>query len=68
VAYRRGDVAVVVPRFWMSAAELHENTTVELPPGTWCDVCTGTRRDGGSTTVAALTESFPVWVGTLSPP
>ncbi|MGD9704146.1 MAG: malto-oligosyltrehalose synthase [Acidimicrobiia bacterium] len=62
IAFRRGDVLVVVPRFPLTGGELRQTTTVQLPRGSWHDVMTGTVRGPGAVSVAALTEHLPVAV------
>jgi (1->4)-alpha-D-glucan 1-alpha-D-glucosylmutase len=64
VAFRRGDLTVVVPRWWLAGDEAHAQIVVTLPPGHWRDECTGQIFNGGDTTVSALCSQFPVWVGT----
>jgi len=66
LAFRRGDVAVVVPRFWLNADQAHAETVVTLPPGKWFDRCSQQLFEGGEVSVAELTARFPVWVGELS--
>jgi (1->4)-alpha-D-glucan 1-alpha-D-glucosylmutase len=59
IAYRRGDrVIAVVPRLPLSTDVT--DTSVELPPGPWRDLFTGTRFDGGRTAVTDLLAGFPV--------
>ncbi|HSK51992.1 MAG TPA: malto-oligosyltrehalose synthase [Clostridia bacterium] len=65
VAFLRGDdVAVVVPRLvvGLAAAGGWDDTTVELPPGAWCQALTDERVDGGTVRVADILGSFPVAV------
>lgn len=58
VAFARGGVATIVRCRTAGRAE----GAVELPAGSWHDLVTGTRVDGGGHDVASLLERFPVAV------
>ena len=64
VAFLRGDrVATVVPRLVLGLGGEWGDTTVELPPGRWHNVLTGTSTgdvDGGPVLLADLLAAFPV--------
>ncbi|HEY2804734.1 MAG TPA: malto-oligosyltrehalose synthase [Gemmatimonadales bacterium] len=58
VAFARGGEAItIVPR--LSLRRTFEGTTVELPPGPWCDELSGQRRQG-VVPVGELLGTFPV--------
>jgi (1->4)-alpha-D-glucan 1-alpha-D-glucosylmutase len=57
---RRGEVAVVVPRFLLRLNGDWQGTTVELPPGRWHNELTGEEVEGGERPVAELLARFPV--------
>lgn len=59
VAFHRGALAVVVPRFGTGS---WEGTGVELPAGAWTSVLTGESVDGGTAGMAQLLRAFPVAV------
>jgi (1->4)-alpha-D-glucan 1-alpha-D-glucosylmutase len=59
---RAGELAVLVPRLVTGIADGWAGTTVTLPDGTWTDVLTGEKTDGGEASVAALLRRFPVTV------
>jgi (1->4)-alpha-D-glucan 1-alpha-D-glucosylmutase len=59
---RSGGLAVIVPRLVASLDEEWSGTTVGLPEGSWVDVLTGEKVDGGHASVAALLRRFPVAV------
>ena len=59
---RTGGLAVVVPRLVTGLADGWAGTTMTLPGGTWTDVLTGGRVDGGEACVTALLRRFPVAV------
>jgi (1->4)-alpha-D-glucan 1-alpha-D-glucosylmutase len=59
---RSGGLAVVVPRLVTGLAGGWADTAVTLPGGTWTDVLTGGRLEGGEVSVAALGRRFPVAV------
>jgi (1->4)-alpha-D-glucan 1-alpha-D-glucosylmutase len=59
VGFRRGDLAVVVPR---AGDDAWEGTEVELPSGRWTDVLTGVDHDGGRRPLERLLAGFPVAV------
>ncbi len=59
VGFRRGDLAVVVPRFGDDA---WAGTDVELPSGRWTDVLTRIDHDGGRQPLERLLAGFPVAV------
>jgi (1->4)-alpha-D-glucan 1-alpha-D-glucosylmutase len=59
VAFRRGGLAVVVPRF---TDDERTETAVALPRGRWRDVLTGAARDGGRHPLGVLLGGFPVAV------
>jgi len=64
VAYRRGgEVVVIVPRLTLRLAETGgwSDTHLELPPGQWTDIFTGTEHRG-QVEVATLLAGFPVAV------
>jgi (1->4)-alpha-D-glucan 1-alpha-D-glucosylmutase len=63
VAFARGRLAVVVPTLPVGLAGTWGDTTVELPPGRWEDVLTGSWYGGGAPVeMAALHASFPAAV------
>lgn len=55
-------LAVVVPRLVVRLADDWAGTAVMLPAGSWTDVLTGRRTDGGQVSVAELLRRFPVAV------
>jgi (1->4)-alpha-D-glucan 1-alpha-D-glucosylmutase len=59
---RSGGLAVIVPRLVASLDEEWPGTTVGLPEGSWVDVLTGEKVDGGRASAAALLRRFPVAV------
>ena len=61
VAFERGDLVTVVPRF-PPLADSWASTTLDLPAGPWLDVLSGASHDGGTTAVAELLGAFPVAV------
>ncbi|MGQ0629659.1 MAG: malto-oligosyltrehalose synthase [Sporichthyaceae bacterium] len=62
LAFRRGDLLVVVPRLLVGLGEDWAGTTLELPTGQWRDVLTEARRLGGTVAVADVLAEFPVAV------
>ncbi len=61
IAFSRGDsVAVLVPRWSIKLGNGFGSTTAQLPQGTWGNVFTGERMNGGSTRVQQLFRKFPV--------
>ena len=62
VAYRRGDVVVVVTRFPLRGAPQHADAVVQVPDGRWRELCSGDAVAGGRHSVAALVADFPVAV------
>ncbi len=65
VGFVRGDdVAVIVPRLvlGLEAAGGWDDTEVDLPDGSWCQVLSDERVAGGTVRIADLLRSFPVAV------
>ena len=63
IAFRRGaDVVVVVPRFPLTGAKMHQATTLQLPRGSWRNALTGEMQHAGRVSVASLTQQLPVAV------
>ncbi len=61
VAYLRGEnVAIVAPRWNVKLGGNFGSTTVELPEGTWNQLLTGDKFDGGLLRVQSLLKRFPV--------
>ena len=65
VAYLRGpDVLVVVPRLTVALGPVGafdwQDTTVDVPAGSWTDRLTGRRHDGGARHLDELLSGFPV--------
>jgi (1->4)-alpha-D-glucan 1-alpha-D-glucosylmutase len=61
IAYLRGqDVAIVAPRWNVKLGGNFGSTTVELPEGTWNQLLTGDKFDGGLLRVQNLLKRFPV--------
>jgi (1->4)-alpha-D-glucan 1-alpha-D-glucosylmutase len=61
VGFRRGaDVVVLVPRLVLGLGGDWAETTVDLPPGSWTDACTGDIHHGDERPVASLLSRFPV--------
>jgi (1->4)-alpha-D-glucan 1-alpha-D-glucosylmutase len=58
VAYARGPVAVIAPRFALSQAP--KSGTVHLPPGTWHNELDGQKQKGGELALSTLFADFPV--------
>ncbi|MGQ0625567.1 MAG: malto-oligosyltrehalose synthase [Sporichthyaceae bacterium] len=62
LAFRRGDLLVVVPRLLIGLGEDWADATLDLPTGQWRDVLTDARRRGGEVEVGQLLAQFPVAV------
>jgi len=61
IAFSRGSsVAVLVPRWNVKLGGGFSSTTVELPPGTWSNIFTGEKVNGGNTRAQQLFRKFPV--------
>ena len=61
IAFLRGNsVAVLAPRWNVKLGSGFGSMTVELPLGSWSNVFTGERIDGGSTRAQQLFRRFPV--------
>jgi len=61
IAFIRGDsVAVLAPRWNVKLGGGFGSTTAELPMGSWSNIFTGDRVNGGSTRVQQLFRRFPV--------
>jgi (1->4)-alpha-D-glucan 1-alpha-D-glucosylmutase len=61
VAYRRGEnVMTIVPRLVVSANGSWRGNTLCVPGGSWTNVLTGHRVDGGSVDLSELWRDFPV--------
>ncbi|HVA86313.1 MAG TPA: malto-oligosyltrehalose synthase, partial [Candidatus Saccharimonadales bacterium] len=61
VAFLRGeDVISIAPRFVLGLDGEWPETTLELPPGRWCDALTGVQQSGGVQHVRDLLGRFPV--------
>jgi (1->4)-alpha-D-glucan 1-alpha-D-glucosylmutase len=61
IAFLRGDsVAVLAPRWNVKLGSGFGSTTAELPPGSWSNIFTGERTNGGSTRAPQLFRKFPV--------
>jgi (1->4)-alpha-D-glucan 1-alpha-D-glucosylmutase len=62
VAFARDNLAVLVPRLVVGLAGDWLDTTVTLPAGTWRDVVSEERHQGGDQKLDVLTGAFPVAV------
>ncbi|MGD9794504.1 MAG: malto-oligosyltrehalose synthase [Acidimicrobiia bacterium] len=62
VAYQRGPVVVIVPRWSRRDRRNTDETTIRLPPGRWRSVADGREIAGGTTLVSTLVAQFPVAV------
>jgi (1->4)-alpha-D-glucan 1-alpha-D-glucosylmutase len=61
IAFSRGDsVAILAPRWNIKLGGGFGSTTVELPQGSWSNVFTGEKVNGGSTRAQQLFGKFPV--------
>ena len=61
IAFSRGDsVAVLAPRWNIKLGSGFGSTTVELPQGTWSNIFTGEKVNGGRTRAHQLFRKFPV--------
>ncbi len=61
VGYRRGeDILVIASRLNWQLRRNWEDTTVQIPAGTWKDVLSGNSVRGGLAKVADVTHEFPV--------
>ncbi len=61
IAYQRGaGVITVAPRLTLALAGNWQNTTLDLPPGTWTDRLTHQTHQAGPIPIAALLQDFPV--------
>jgi (1->4)-alpha-D-glucan 1-alpha-D-glucosylmutase len=70
VAFERGaEVLVVVPRLvlGLDAAGGWDDTELDVPAGSWCDVLTDRPLAGGAIRVADLLRDFPVAVLAAQP-
>jgi (1->4)-alpha-D-glucan 1-alpha-D-glucosylmutase len=62
LAYQRGPVVVVVPRWFHREHRPLEDVTVRLPTGQWRSLADGSEFDSGGTPVSTLVAGFPVAV------
>ena len=62
VAFARDGLTVVVPRLLVGLAGDWGDTTVAVPPGSWVDVLTGGRLEGGDHEAERLLGRFPAAV------
>jgi (1->4)-alpha-D-glucan 1-alpha-D-glucosylmutase len=59
--FTRGNaVAVLVPRLWLTLGGAWGDTRVELPPGSWRNLLTGSLLEGGSQKVQSVFDDVPV--------
>ena len=60
VAFQRGkSVVCITQRHALTLAGAWENTTIQLPAGSWLNRLTGERIEGGEHTIEALLREFP---------